>query len=440
MVKPGTELTDGAGPVLRRAPFSDNPAVGARGQRTQQRILDAAVEVFGERGYHRCGIDPITKRAGCSRVSFYQYFSSKEEVFQQLSGQVALQLAASTDALGTISAGSDGLAEIAAWVGRHSAIYRRYEPVFTVFPEASEEDAVVAVGSARWSRRSLARLAAKVEGAEIPTASLEPTLHLLQSVVFRLQGMARILWHDSPPEGTVEALERAASEVIHRALFGLEPGVNSGESPVVAGIRPESGRIPATEQGSKDPSGLSDSGRLTHDRLLAAGRVVFVERGYHRSRVDDVVEAAGLSHGAFYRYFDDKEALARPLVAAAMDALRIVFLQIPPIEDDGVPQRGALRRWLRSYNAAQVHEAAMLRVWLDAAFQDAALRSSAAPALDWGRSRMAEFLSPRGFGDVEADAAVLIALLIAFAAVPRDAAEVDAAASIIERGLLGAPG
>ena len=39
--------------VLRRAPFSDNPNVGARGQRTQQRILDAALQVFGEVGYHR---------------------------------------------------------------------------------------------------------------------------------------------------------------------------------------------------------------------------------------------------------------------------------------------------------------------------------------------------------------------------------------------------
>ena len=36
--------------AIRRAPFSDNPQVGARGQRTQQRILDAALQVFGERG------------------------------------------------------------------------------------------------------------------------------------------------------------------------------------------------------------------------------------------------------------------------------------------------------------------------------------------------------------------------------------------------------
>ena len=53
--------------VVRRAPFADNPQVGARGQRTQQRILDAALEVFGESGYHGCGVDAIATRAGCSR-------------------------------------------------------------------------------------------------------------------------------------------------------------------------------------------------------------------------------------------------------------------------------------------------------------------------------------------------------------------------------------
>ena len=56
--------------VVRRAPFSDNPRVGARGQRTQQRIVDAALRVFGEVGYHQCGVALITELAGCSRASF----------------------------------------------------------------------------------------------------------------------------------------------------------------------------------------------------------------------------------------------------------------------------------------------------------------------------------------------------------------------------------
>ena len=89
--------------ITRRAPFSDNPNVGVRGQRTQQRILDAAMRVFAEDGYHTCSIDRIAQEAECSRASFYQYFSSKEDVFLRLTGQVARQLIAATEALGPLT-------------------------------------------------------------------------------------------------------------------------------------------------------------------------------------------------------------------------------------------------------------------------------------------------------------------------------------------------
>ena len=44
---------------------------------------------------------------------------------------------------------------------------------------------------------------------------------------------------------------------------------------------------------------------------------MFVDRGYHNTRVDDLVTAAGVSHGAFYRYFPNKDELARILTARA---------------------------------------------------------------------------------------------------------------------------
>ena len=70
----------------------------------------------------------------------------------------------------------------------------------------------------------------------------------------------------------------------------------------------------------------------------------------------------------------------------------------------------------------------MLRVWVDAALQDPALRAESAPLLDWGRRRMARYLRPAGFGDVDIEAVVMVALLGVFGARPRPAAEVDAAA------------
>lgn len=50
---------------------------------------------------------------------------------------------------------------------------------------------------------------------------------------------------------------------------------------------------------------------------------------------------------------------------------------------------------------------------------------------------MSRFLQPRGFGDADVDAVVMVALLGVFGARQQPPAEVEAAADIIERGLLG---
>lgn len=41
-------------------------------------------------------------------------------------------------------------------------------------------------------------------------------------------------------------------------------------------------------------------------RILAAARQLFVERGYHGTRPQDISKAAGVGHGTFYLHFGDK--------------------------------------------------------------------------------------------------------------------------------------
>src|SRR5215470_4280020 len=55
-----------------------------RGRRTLRRLLDAASEEFGARGFHDTAISHITQRAGVGLGTFYVYFKSKEEMFRAL--------------------------------------------------------------------------------------------------------------------------------------------------------------------------------------------------------------------------------------------------------------------------------------------------------------------------------------------------------------------
>ncbi|TMK89290.1 MAG: TetR family transcriptional regulator, partial [Actinobacteria bacterium] len=45
--------------------------------------------MFGEHGFHDTHVELITEAAGCSRPSFYQDFSSKDNVFWRLAGELA---------------------------------------------------------------------------------------------------------------------------------------------------------------------------------------------------------------------------------------------------------------------------------------------------------------------------------------------------------------
>jgi len=56
----------------------------ARGQRTRQKLLEAAEEVFGTRGYDSASIGDITRTAGVAQGTFYLYFPSKQAVFAEL--------------------------------------------------------------------------------------------------------------------------------------------------------------------------------------------------------------------------------------------------------------------------------------------------------------------------------------------------------------------
>jgi AcrR family transcriptional regulator len=441
--RPSDARADGASTdVLRRAPFADNPRVGARGQRTQQRILDAALQVFGEAGYEVCSIDAIAKQADCSRAAFYQYFSSKEDVFRHLTGQAARQLDASTEALEPVTPDGAGWLALRAWVSRHTAIYNRYESLFHAFPAASESDDVVAAGSLRWIARAVSRIRSKIATSSLRARDVDPIVLQLLECVSRTHDVARILQSAVARHYAEDRVGDALADVLHRSFFGLLADVNvhrpAPQRPPVLRFDRLAGEAFAQ---SGPPPGLTAAGRQTWEALMEAGRKVFVERGYHRALVGEVAEAAHVSRAAFYRYFENKDELARALTARAMQTVSSALAELPAT---GASAGGAgttpLRRWLRRYNAAQANEAAMIRVWVDAALQDAALRASSAPGLDWGRRVMVSFLEPRGFGDVDTEALVLMALLSSFGAKERTAAELNAAAHVIEQGFLGLGG
>jgi AcrR family transcriptional regulator len=79
----------------------------------------------------------------------------------------------------------------------------------------------------------------------------------------------------------------------------------------------------ASDMVSRTTTSNRPKGRVTtrqpasRERLLAAARALFVERGYHATRPQDISRAAGLGHGTFYLHFADKQACFMAFVEEA---------------------------------------------------------------------------------------------------------------------------
>jgi AcrR family transcriptional regulator len=84
-------------------------------------------------------------------------------------------------------------------------------------------------------------------------------------------------------------------------------------------------------------------------RLQAAARKLFIERGYHATRPQDIARAADVGHGTFYLHFADKRDCFLAFAEAARDELeRFVGARLAGI--DGVePQLRAVLEALLDY-------------------------------------------------------------------------------------------
>ncbi len=100
-----------------------------RGRLSRQRIVDAAEQVFGEKGYFPASVTDITREAGVANGTFYLYFDSKREVFIEVLANLAHLIRKVTrQALGT---GEDrlederrGFAAFFALVNERPHLYR----------------------------------------------------------------------------------------------------------------------------------------------------------------------------------------------------------------------------------------------------------------------------------------------------------------------------
>jgi AcrR family transcriptional regulator len=69
--------------------LSTEPRKRLTGEERRAAILDAALSVFADRGYHSSSIDDIAREGGVSKALIYEHFASKQDLYAELLEQHA---------------------------------------------------------------------------------------------------------------------------------------------------------------------------------------------------------------------------------------------------------------------------------------------------------------------------------------------------------------
>lgn len=174
----------------------------------------------------------------------------------------------------------------------------------------------------------------------------------------------------------------------------------------------------------------------THARIITVAARLFREQGIAATGVADVMKAAGLTHGGFFRHFGSKDELAAAAIDAAVDAY------ITALEED-IARRGprkAVAHYVAQYLSVE-HVAARGQGCVFAALGEEAPRGPelCRQALSRGASGLIACLAQGIVGDkVTARATALVATLVGTLVLARMATSEAAAGEFLAAGRIAA--
>ena len=190
-------------------------------EQRREAILDAALEVFAQSGFHGSSIDEIAQAAGVSKALIYEHFPSKRDLHvsllerhtQEIFERLAESAATSDPGEVRLRAGVDAFLEF---------VERRRDAFRMLFRDAVEPDVAEILASVqRQAAAAVAGMIATEPRAEKPSGDPDRDFQAIEMVGQQLTGAVQSLaiWWGDHPEVPREVL---VDSVMNFAWIGLE--------------------------------------------------------------------------------------------------------------------------------------------------------------------------------------------------------------------------
>jgi AcrR family transcriptional regulator len=195
---------------------ADGRVLSARGTRTRQRLLEAAEAVFAAHGYHDASVVKVTEAAGVGQGTFYLYFASKQDVFDELVRDLNRRVRhamkeASSQGTTRLEAERLGFRAYFRFTAEHPALYRIIRQAEFVSPE------MLRYHYERLSSGYVEALREASERGEIAELDAEVAAFALMGMG-ELIGMRWILWERAAeiPGDVLAELDQLIERILER--------------------------------------------------------------------------------------------------------------------------------------------------------------------------------------------------------------------------------
>jgi AcrR family transcriptional regulator len=422
--------------------------------------VDAALSLFAERGFHATSVDDIAGSVGISRAALYQYFESKEQLFVALLYECGAALMRVVRRLGPLGPTAEGYDNLHWWLGEWAWVYDKYSTMFVEWANVDSPRAPLRPLISRWVEAYSDRVVQRLKSSGVNGIDPDAVAVALLAVLNRTN-----YWrHTTEVRGlSDEVILDTMATVVQLVIFPTTPaeamvlprsaaGRSQSGNRTSSGDRRRGDRTAGETLGRPRPErfgGMSERVQGTISRLLDAGAEVFAAQGYHSGSIDDIVRAAGLGRGTFYKYFDDKLGLLIVLADECAERLRVLASSFAEIYPDRRGSDIVLRAWLDDFLSFHRRYTGVFQVWQSGTPSDASLHRMGQRT---GAAMLASFdtvlarVNRSYHFDITAGSLVLFALVENLpdqvpltSQDPSSDRQVQILAAVIERGLFNRP-
>jgi AcrR family transcriptional regulator len=136
----------------------------ARAERRRAEILEAALELFAERGYHSTGVADIASRLRMSHGTFYRYFESKRDILDYVVDGLVARIASAV-------AASDGVGAADSLEAYREQVRRIAEALVAVVHEDPRIPQILLFEATGIDEELTSRILREIDGLRALTAA-----------------------------------------------------------------------------------------------------------------------------------------------------------------------------------------------------------------------------------------------------------------------------